>query len=234
MGFLNDNIPADTEAVRLGASRIRGLQTRLNTVLAKIFDSAGNFLTGWVLPGHLAANSVVAGNLAPASVSSDNLIDHIVTSSKLASQAVGNYELALGSVSASNLTAGCVSASSLAANSVGAANLIAGSVGLAALGSGVVGGAMGTYSGSSQFARVIDTLAFAPTVVLIIQHGAVGFGVAILGEAVGGIGPIHLNSGLMAAPVTTAITWGTNGFTVAVCPGVNQASGTYYYLALRV
>lgn len=61
MPIFDDTIPANTEALGLGAQRIRELKTSLETLLGNIFsDSAGTFLSDWVVGDMLEDSGVTA------------------------------------------------------------------------------------------------------------------------------------------------------------------------------
>lgn len=75
MATIFDNtIPADSEAFRLGASRIRDMKTTLQTLLSKIFgDTAGTWLTN-AIPGTILVNaSVTAAQIANATLTDTQL-----------------------------------------------------------------------------------------------------------------------------------------------------------------
>lgn len=59
MSFFDSSIPADTEGVKLGASRIRDLKSALNTLISQIWDDTGVFLTNWVTSAALQASTLV-------------------------------------------------------------------------------------------------------------------------------------------------------------------------------
>jgi len=80
MSLFDDSIPANSEAVRLGAQRIRELKTTLNTLLGEIFSAAdGTFITGWIQTAMIDALQVTAAKLATNSVTITKLPDGVFT-----------------------------------------------------------------------------------------------------------------------------------------------------------
>lgn len=124
MAYLDSTIPAETEAVKRGAFRIRELKDALTTLIEKIFDEAGEFLDGWV----------TVDMLSSLSVSSAKLIDEAVTTGKLAdgvlsADATGRAKMADGFITATKLVSGIqlptdsVPAAAIKANAVTAAKI---------------------------------------------------------------------------------------------------------------
>jgi hypothetical protein len=124
MGYLNDSVPADSEAVKLGASRIRALQTQLNAVISQIFSDAGTFLPKWITTSMIQDGAVTSTQIADASVTTSKLASRSVTNDKLAAGAAGGVQIFDSSGNPTSLapgTAGTVLTSNGTTVSFGAA-----------------------------------------------------------------------------------------------------------------
>ena len=118
MAYLDETVPAETDAVKRGASRIRDLKIALNTLIAKIFADTGEFLSKWITTaqiadkavgtGQLADTAVTAAKIASNAVTTTKILDGAVTAAKLAGDvqqtAVGTYAGAYSTTSVSGLT----------------------------------------------------------------------------------------------------------------------------------
>lgn len=93
MSYFDATIPANSEAVKLGAQRIRDLKTSLNTLIASLWNDAGVFLSN-VIPAaslvnssvtsaQMAANSVVTAAITDANVTTAKILDANVTTAKI-------------------------------------------------------------------------------------------------------------------------------------------------------
>lgn len=98
MSYLDSTIPADTEGVKLGASRIRALAAALNTIIAKIFDDSGNFLTKWVTGAAIANDATVDGNRAISSnhLQNGSVITRVLADGVLSADVTGQGKMANG------------------------------------------------------------------------------------------------------------------------------------------
>jgi hypothetical protein len=84
MSYLNDTIPADTEAVKQGANRIRELKTQLNALISQIFNDAGEFLTKWITQAMLGDKIVGTGQIADGAIGATQIADGSITLTELA------------------------------------------------------------------------------------------------------------------------------------------------------
>jgi hypothetical protein len=233
MSYLNDLIPADTEAVKMGAQRIRELKTSLNTVLAGVFNDAGNFLSKWVTGGMVADGAIGSVALADAAVTASKLGASVLTAdtagqAKMADGYLTQAKLAAGFV----LPDGSILTAALADNAVTANKLANASITLAKLAAGAARIAIGQYSGSNTSAAVVSGLPFAPSFLVLTGGGTVHeIGMAFLAEA----GALHAcwSTAGTAPTYSTAVTWTADGFQVTpVNFPFNLSGKTHSYLAL--
>lgn len=65
--------PPDTEAVKSGALRIRGLKDALQALLSQLFNNDGTFATAGAIPGAALGTGIPGGNLVAASVTTTQI-----------------------------------------------------------------------------------------------------------------------------------------------------------------
>lgn len=121
--YLDDTSPADTDAVKNGALSIRSLKTALNTIIGKIFDSAGNFLPGWIVSAMFGAGQVGTVALADGSITSSKYAPNSITTAALAAGAVTTTDIAGGAVTDAQVGAASVNANKLVAQSITATQI---------------------------------------------------------------------------------------------------------------
>jgi hypothetical protein len=245
MSYLNDTVPADNEAVKRGATRLRELKTALNTVIGKVFSDSGNFLTKWVLTSMLADGAVTADQVANASITGAKL-----ATGALSADTTGRSKMADGFLTSEKLAPGFLAPSGsvpmaalvdglLSADATGRAKMADGFVTLAKVASGVAKIAVGQYVGSNSGSVAVAGLAFPPDVVLIVAGPTkTGVGIAFRSEAVSGTGPIHpfwgFDSLSLGSPYATAIQWQADGFVVVPHSFTFSTNGTAHsYIALK-
>lgn len=95
MGLFDTTVPStnpsDAEAFKLGASRIRGLQDTLQTMLGQIFATTTTYIPGWLTAAAIATGLITQDKLADGVLSAD---------------AAGRLKMADGFVNAAKLDAG--------------------------------------------------------------------------------------------------------------------------------
>jgi len=79
MAIFNDAVPANTEAVKLGAKNIRDLKTTLNSLLGTLFNDDGTPKDSTVTTDEIQDGAVISDKLAEASVILSKLADGILT-----------------------------------------------------------------------------------------------------------------------------------------------------------
>lgn len=244
MSIFNDSIPADNESVKLGASRIRGIQTILNSALSQIFDDTVVFLPKFVTSTLLANDA--SSDLLRA-VGSDHIKSSAITLSKIlngvfTADSTGRGKFAAGFVNAALLDpaitfpTGSVDANALAALAVTTAAIAANAVTVPKVGTGVAKLAVGSFAGSNSVSATISGLDFAPDFVIILGGATSNkIGVAFRSEA-SGSGPIHSawDNGTVAGSNVTAIQWTSDGFVIVPSNyNFNLAGATHAYIALK-
>lgn len=220
MSYFNDQSPADTDAVKKGASVIRAMKTALNTVVNKIFDDNGNFLSKWITTSQIGDAQVTAPQIADGAVGTDEILDASVTGGKIAAGAVGSGQLADGGVTAGKIAAGAVGSSQLATGAVTSAALAAAAILNAAIAAGAVdrtkiaAGAISQMKIASVVApdginNLTFTTGFQPDFVILM--GAFGsFGSYIIGLALAAEGSnIHAIQGTLSSGT---MTYNSTGF----------------------
>jgi len=216
MSYLTETVPADSEAVTLGASRIRELKVDLDALIEQIWEDAGLFTPGWIKAGGAAggASLFTAGAIQTADIAPFG-----ITTGLLAPQAVTPAQIQLLSITAGLLASGIV----MPANSVATNSIQNNAVGLAQsnISSLVAGFAkVGTYNGTAASVDTITVsgLSFAPTVLIVVDSTHTGIGIAFNSEASGGISSIHESwdspvTGLIS-PFLNDVQWNADGFTI--------------------
>lgn len=247
MAIFNDASPADTDAVKAGASQIRGVKTLLNTLLSQIFDDSAVFLPKFVTNTLLAGDPDDA-NDALRAVGADNIKIGSLTLLKFptgvfTADAAGRAPFAAGLINSALLDPGIafpdgsVKTAAIATGAVTTGALAALAATIAKVGAGVAKIAIGTYAGSNSSAVTVTGLAFVPTLLILSAGSGLNqVGLAFKAEA-SGAGPIHSlwNTGNIGSPFSTAITWNSDGFTVTPSNNVfNDGGITHTYLALAV
>ncbi len=115
--FFFENEPPDTEAVSLGASRIRQLKKQLNVALSKLFSSITD------TNASLLSNSITSNELSSAvndaqdaqrAVTTDHVRNVAITTAKLADNAVTTAKLPDGAVTTAKLADQAVTPAKLA------------------------------------------------------------------------------------------------------------------------
>ncbi len=134
MAIFNVTVPTDTEAVKLGAQRIRELKTDLNTLLGTVFEDNGNPKVNTVgtdqivalavttakianlavTAAQLAADAVTTAKILDANVTTAKLADDSVTVDKIANDAVGTAQLIALSVTNDKIAAGTIADTKMA------------------------------------------------------------------------------------------------------------------------
>ncbi len=79
MGLFDDTAPAGSEAVKLGAKRIRDLKTGLNTVLGTLFNDDGSPKDNTVTTDEITDAAVTAAKLATDAVETAKIWDTVVS-----------------------------------------------------------------------------------------------------------------------------------------------------------
>lgn len=246
MAIFNDEIPAESEAAKQGASRIREMKTSLNSMLSQIFDDTLVFLPGWVT-GTLIKNSASVD--ADRSINSDHIKNNAILLRMLASSlftadSTGRGKFASGFVNSDLLASdiafptGSVDANSIEAGAVGTTALAALAATVPKVGSGVAKIAIGTYSGSDSASATVSGLAFAPDFVIVVGGKTVNkVGIAFLNESVASVGPIHSlwDNDNVDNTNDDAIQWTANGFVIVPSNyNFNDLGKTHSYIALKV
>ena len=245
--YLDESSPADSEAITLGASRIREMKQELDAVIDQIFATTGLFNAGWITaPG---ANITGGGSMfAPGAIQTADIAGNAVTTALLGANAVGP-----GQINPTAITTALLAAASAAAQltvptasvntaaiqnqAVGTSQIAPAAITSALLASGLIKGVtVGTYAGVASGSISVSSLPFAPKVLFIVDTSHSGIGMAFLSEVSGGASPIHesWNPDTTSAgfPVNT-VQWASNGFTI-VTPATHFAYNlhTYTFLAL--
>jgi hypothetical protein len=245
MSYLQETLPADTEAVTLGASRIRELKVELDTLIEQIFEDAGTFTPGWIKQNGAAGSTSM---FTAGAIQSADIANNAIGTPQLNALSVTNAILAVGSVAgaeagaSSSLASGftlptaSVGASQIVGASVGAAQITPASLTGALMAAGLIkGAAIGSYAGSNSASASVNSLGFNPNVVVFAAAGFDGFGVSFLAEQASGISPVHVSwsSTAIASPNISAVQWQAGGFIfVPTNAHFNQAGHTTYYFAL--
>jgi len=204
MSYFDDSIPTDTEAVKRGAERIRGVKTALNTVLGKVFTDAGNFLTKWVTTSQVADGAIGATQLAADAV----------TAAKLAADAVETAAVKDGAITLAKLAAN-VSRIAIGAYAGGAASVVVTGLGFAP---DVV---LIARQGVSAFG-----------VAFRVEAGPIHPGWSV--ESGGGFGGGTVGPFTLTGSYLTALTWQSGGFTVVPAGWMfNQSGANYTVVALK-
>jgi hypothetical protein len=94
MAIFNATEPANTEAVKLGAQRIREMKTTLNTLLSQIFDDALVFLSSWITTAMITDSNVTTAKIADSNVTTAKIADSNVTTAKIADSNVTTAKIA--------------------------------------------------------------------------------------------------------------------------------------------
>lgn len=245
MAIFNDLIPANTEAVKRGAQRIREIKTSLNTALSQIFDDSLVFLTKWVT-GAMIQNDA-SDNTARA-INTDHIKTGAVTLPKLpdgifTANTAGRAKFADGLITGAKLDpaivfpTASVTAAALADNAVDTAAIQDGAVTLAKTNLPFGRFVIGTYAGSDIASVAITGLPFAPDFILIVGGAASHrTGVAFRNEATALVGPVHrqYDSGSISGDDATAIQWTSDGFVVVPFNyQFNDAGKTHSYIAVK-
>lgn len=102
MSYFDDTIPADSEGVKQGASRIRAMKTSLNSIIAQIFNDSGVFLAKWVTGAMIANDAAVDGDRAISSnhIQNNAVITRTLPDGVLSADATGQGKMADGFLSA--------------------------------------------------------------------------------------------------------------------------------------
>lgn len=79
MALFDTTIPANTEALKLGAQRIRELQTTLNTLLGTLFEDDGTPKTNTVTTDEIQALAVTAAKIAADAITTTKLINGVLS-----------------------------------------------------------------------------------------------------------------------------------------------------------
>lgn len=248
MAIFNDTVPANTEAVKLGAGRIREMKTSLNTMLGQIFDDALAFLPGWVtsalIQNHASDNAQRA--IGPNHIQNNAVILRTLPDDVFTADADGRAKFADGFVNgalldpALQLPDGIVDEDALALLAVATGNIQNLAVTLAKVGAGVAKIAIGTYAGSDSAVATISGLAFAPDFIIVVSGNTHhSFAIAFRQESVANVGPLHtIGTGLddsINSPYTTAVTWTSDGFVIN--PDnfpYNNNGRTHSYVAVKL
>lgn len=254
--YLDATVPADGEAATLGALRIRTLQAQLNTLIAQIWNSSGAFLPNWITgAGSVVLNPLLTNLIAPGAIGTADIAPQAITEALLAPGALGNdaagySKMANYFIQSYHLSSGLqLPAQSVGGNALGASAVqlaIAGGVnpiGVACITAQMLAGkvpqaVVGSFAGSSTSSAVVNSLPFAPTVLILFPGtGLQGFGISLLSEASGGASNVHASwvSGTIVSPDTAAVQWSSNGFTVLPYGFYfNSAGQTHTYVALAI
>ena len=248
MAYLDATVPADSEAVTLGAGRIRTLEADLNNLIEQVWEDTGTFLPGWIAAG---AASGGASLFAPGAIQSADVGE--LATANYAPGSVTNTILATASVSPTNLTsdfiapAGTVNTAScvaplVTADSAGQALIAAGALTAAMMGFSFPQIYVGTYTGSNSSSAAITGLPFSPKIVILTggnyssnsnDDGNHGIGIALIAEQVSDQSPIHDSWINTAIGTQAGVEWVTNGFTVVpVNFDFNIANRVHTYIAI--
>lgn len=241
--YLDETTPADSEAVTLGASRIRQLKVELDSLIEQIWENTGTFLPGWI-----KANGATGGVslFTPAAIQTADIAPGAITTPLLAPGSVTNTILAPGAVTTASLAAGftlpaaIVTTAAIAAQAVGTGQMALASVTAAILATGLVkGAAVGAYAGTTGASTSVNTLGFNPTVLIILDQQYHGIGMAFQSEVAGGVSQIHdswdASTTLISAAQQNTVQWQTGGFVIVDgADHFNFNGHTYTYLALAI
>ena len=253
MAYLDATVPADSEAVTLGAGRIRTLEADLNNLIEQVWEDNGTFLPGWIAAG---AASGGASLFAPGAIQSADIGIQQVQTPNIAPQAITTGLIAAGAITTglldatgalrvptNSVTTGAIMPGAFSADSAGRAIVANGFVTAAMMGFPVAQIVVGSYVGSATVSAEVNTLAFEPDILILINQADHGIGIALLAEASDNLSPIHaswVNSAL-AAPFINAIEWipvtgsGGNGGFFVVPSGFqfnNAGSPNNTYIAI--
>lgn len=253
--YLDATTPADTEAAALGASRIRALEAKLNAIISMIWNSSGNFLPGWITgSGSVEQNPSLTNLFAPAAVDTPDIAPGAITEALLAvgalgADAYGRSIMANGFLLPTHLASGFEMPNNTVPGLAIAPSGIQTALqnGVNPVGLGCLTAAMmvntiaqafvGQYAGSNSSSAVINTVPFAPSVVIVFQGtGINGFGVGLQAESNGTTSPIHASwaTGAIASVSLTALEFSSNGFTIVPFNyAFNQAGQTHTFIALQ-
>ena len=246
--YLDETTPADSEAITLGASRIRELKQELDAVIDQIFDTTGLFKAGWITaPG---ANVTGGGSMfAPKAIQTVDIALNAITTDLLDANAVGPGQLnptaittallaAASAISQLTVPTASVNTAAIVGAAVGTNQIAPNAITAGLLASGFAKIAIGQYNGTSSGSTSI-TLAFAPTIVVIVDVSYHGIGMAFAIEAAspGANTQIHNSwyddSTLITIAHQNYIQFGTGGFTVVTgATHFNYNGHAYTYLAL--
>jgi hypothetical protein len=252
MAYLDESVPADTEAVNLGAGRIRALKVDLDALIEQIFEDTATFLPGWITAGGatggtsmFALGAIQSADIGAGQVGTSNLADTAVTLAKLAAQSVDVTKLVSGIVMpTASVSTNSMQPGALSATTQGRAIVGAGFITPAMMGFAIIQSAIGNYAGSNSASAEVNTLAFEPDVVILTGSLNFGIGVAFRSEAVSGTSPIHISwsNTAFASPWINGVQWiaptggGSNGGFIVVPSGVvlNESGANHTYVALDI
>lgn len=252
MAYLDELVPADTEAVNLGASRIRALKVDLDALIEQIFEDAGTFLPGWITDGGatggasmFAAGAIQSADIGAGQVLAANIGAGAVTAPKLAVQSVAVTNFVNGIIMpTASVDTDSIAPGALSADAEGRALVAAGFITTAMMGFSVIQAAVGTYAGSNSSSAEVNTLAFEPDVVVLSGGANHGIGFAFRAEAVSGVSPIHVSwvNTTLTSPWINGVQWiaptggSSNGGFIVVPTGVslNESGSTHSYIAFDI
>jgi hypothetical protein len=261
MSYLDDTVPADTEAAKSGALRIRQLKTSLIALIAQVWDDTGTFLAKWVT-GTLIAND--STDDSARAISSDHIKNNAVITRTmpdgvLSADTTGRAKMADGFLTSAKVDPafvvpdGSVGTTQLASGGVTTDKLPDSAVTIAKVASGVAKIAVGTYAGSNSASAVV-TLGWEPDFVLLSAGTTASsdvntlntiLGIAFRSEAVSNVSLIH-TTGMQSEytfstsktwPVyyAAALQWNSTGFTVVTDSfPFNKSGVTHSYIALKM
>ena len=244
--YLDETTPADSEAITLGASRIRELKQELDAVIDQIFATTGLFNAHWITaPGANVTGGV--SMFAPGAIQTVDIAPLAITTALLDTNAVGPSQInptaittallaAASAISQLTVPTASVNTAAIADAAVGTSQIAAKAVTAGLLAAGSARIAFGQYSGSNSAAAVVSTLTFAPSVIVITDTTLHGLAIAFLAEVSAGYAPLHDSwdaATTIGSPYLTAVQFGSGGFTIVPSSfQFNRAGHTYTYLAL--
>lgn len=128
MALLDATIPANSEAVKLGAQRIRELKTDLNAALALLYDDDATLKDASIGTDQLVALAVTAAKIAADAVTTAKILDANVTAAKLASDSVTTVKILDANVTEGKIADDAVTGDKIADDAIVNAHILDGTI----------------------------------------------------------------------------------------------------------
>ncbi len=183
MALFDDTAPAGSEAVKLGAKRIRDLKTSLNTLLGTLFNDDGSPKDNTVTTDEIADAAVTAVKLATDAVETAKIKDAAVTAVKLATDAVETVKIKDAAVTAVKLATDSIITVKIQDAAVTSAKIAAGAITADKIDSGlIVPYALARWTGAGYYKKDLTQNVVGNQIVITTVAGVIpiaGSGVTV-------------------------------------------------------